>query len=535
MTLVVDLDCVLEVLSQLESFSITKEALEATRLGKHINDLRRNTKDQQLANRAKALVKKWRKLLVNPQPSGGGGAGGGGTAPPSVAPSESSGNGSRQCSPGLPTAPQGGSTLHSTTLHNSVGKTSSKTASNSPNNGSLAVINLPHISSSLPSSRSTSPGGAGLSLFHSSRPTSPESRPISPSSQGSGVSRTHQNSKNKRSKRSAGRGPHEDEPNEKRSRISQVIGSTNGSLDFQLDCDTRDSFVSNGSGGPSHLGGPTELLGGSKVLGNGNSNGSLVDGRDHKSRRSKRLGSRENNLPSNATSVIEQQMQSARKTGKVRTTQEIVQEMALRSQSPRLMSEGVASNLSATSLMMPFDGGSLAQSKDQMMNKFLASSLNGVHGGSDSGGPSTASSHAPSPDPPAELSSGNNSLGRHFLDPVDAVMAQLPVIDAAEVLASYKLSEENSSEHLDSKDDGEVDEDDDDDVDDVEIEGLIPIKREPPKPIDESFLSKLHDGHLENVNGNTDHSGEFCEWHEVLSKETMGGELLYILPYSVID
>lgn len=509
---------------------------QATRLGKHINDLRRNTNDQQLANRAKALVKKWRKLLVNPQPSGGGGGaggggGGGGTAPPSLAPSESSGNGSRQCSPGLP------SSLHSTsTHHNSVGKASSKTASNSPNNGSLAVINPPHISSSLPSSRSTSPGGAGLSLFHSSRPTSPESRPISPSSQGSGVSRTHhQNSKsNKRSKRSAGRTPHEDEPTEKRSRPSQVVGSTNGSLDFQLDCDTRDSFVSNGSGGPGHLGLSTELLGGpNKFLGNGSSNnGALVDGRDPKSRRSKRLGSRENNLSShvNATSVIEQQMQTARKTGKVRTTQEIVQEMALRTQSPRLMSsEGVASTLTAaTSLMMPFDGGSLAQSKDQIMNKFLASSVNGVHGGSDSGGPSAASSHAPSPDPP-EMP-GSEALGRHFSDPVDAVMAQLPVIDAAEVLASYKLSEENRSEHLDNNED-----DEDDDVDDVEIEGLIPIKRDPPKPIDESFLSKLHDGHLENVNGNTDHSGEFCEWHEVLSKETMGGELLYILPYSVID
>ena len=37
---------------------------QATRLGKHINELRRKASDKQLASRAKSLVKKWRELLM---------------------------------------------------------------------------------------------------------------------------------------------------------------------------------------------------------------------------------------------------------------------------------------------------------------------------------------------------------------------------------------------------------------------------------------------------------------------------------------
>ena len=40
---------------------------------------------------------------------------------------------------------------------------------------------------------------------------------------------------------------------------------------------------------------------------------------------------------------------------------------------------------------------------------------------------------------------------------------------------------------------------------------------------------------LENINGNYGHDGEFKEWHEVVSKPSAEGDLLHILPYSVID
>ncbi|XP_039760921.1 pollen-specific leucine-rich repeat extensin-like protein 1 isoform X2 [Pararge aegeria] len=61
---VVDMQTVNEIISILEKFNITKELLETTRLGKHVNELRRKTADPTLARRAKVLVKRWRDLVI---------------------------------------------------------------------------------------------------------------------------------------------------------------------------------------------------------------------------------------------------------------------------------------------------------------------------------------------------------------------------------------------------------------------------------------------------------------------------------------
>ncbi|XP_002027076.2 mediator of RNA polymerase II transcription subunit 26 [Drosophila persimilis] len=60
---VVNMDAVLSVICALEGTTITKEQLEATRLAKYINQLRRRTKNEHLARRAKSLLKMWREMV----------------------------------------------------------------------------------------------------------------------------------------------------------------------------------------------------------------------------------------------------------------------------------------------------------------------------------------------------------------------------------------------------------------------------------------------------------------------------------------
>ena len=43
---------------------LTNCLFQATRLGKHINELRKRTSDKQIGSRAKSLIKKWRNTFV---------------------------------------------------------------------------------------------------------------------------------------------------------------------------------------------------------------------------------------------------------------------------------------------------------------------------------------------------------------------------------------------------------------------------------------------------------------------------------------
>jgi len=71
-------------------------------------------------------------------------------------------------------------------------------------------------------------------------------------------------------------------------------------------------------------------------------------------------------------------------------------------------------------------------------------------------------------------------------------------------------------------------------ADEEDIEGLIPVFK-PKLEITDEVIHDLNAGELEHIGGVRDHTGEFREWHEMVSKETTEGNLLHILPYSVID
>ena len=61
---VVDPAIVQQVLSQLDAIQVSREESEATRLAKHVNELRKQTDSSQIKAKAKALIKKWRNEFV---------------------------------------------------------------------------------------------------------------------------------------------------------------------------------------------------------------------------------------------------------------------------------------------------------------------------------------------------------------------------------------------------------------------------------------------------------------------------------------
>lgn len=464
------MEIVLDVLSQLESFAITKEGLEvsdrhddlisptfvpsplkATRLGKHINDLRRKATDRYLASRAKNLVKKWRQLLVTN----------------SNATSDQS-NHHHPASNGHHT---------NGTVANAIpsGAAGATTAVSTP---SLKPQTMQTNMASLPSSRSTSPG-------LSSRPTTPappnQSRPASPL----GMSKTNAANKKLR-KRPAG-----DEVDGSEATPPKVHSNGFGpNPDVLFDGDTRDSIISATSG----------------VSGD-NSNSIAFNANSKPKARNQR---RSSDRKGQAVDVLEQQMMSVRRaSGKVRTTQELVQELAQRSGQLPIIKEG--SN----------GGFDVKETNTELMNRFFDSQANLTPGSdlsppiSNAPSPSSLSEQAPSASKEPSRATTPVQQTRH--ETVEEVMAKLPIIKASEVLAELEENEE--------------------DDDDLEIEGLIPVKK-PEKPVLEvtdELVTKLHEEPMEHFNGNYDHKGEFKEWHEVLTKESKDGELLYVLPYSVIE
>merc|ERR1711971_213548 len=115
----------------------------------------------------------------------------------------------------------------------------------------------------------------------------------------------------------------------------------------------------------------------------------------------------------------------------------------------------------------------------------------------------------------SEVTSAEPSRGPtpQAVETVEDLMAKLPPIDPSAVLEEWRQQEAEEEE---------------------EVEGLIPVLR-PRTELTQQLIEDLNNGQLEHIGGIKDHEGEFKEWHQMTSLVSKDGELLHILPYSVID
>merc|ERR1719273_3057817 len=254
--------------------------------------------------------------------------------------------------------------------------------------------------------------------------------------------------------------------------------------------------------------------------------------------------SRKKQLEQEREHLLEQKLLTARRqASKVRTTQELVQELALRSSTPTAPVKSSSSSMMAN------------ETKTELMNRFFESQNNGNNQHSDVLSP-PLSDGPPSPSNVAKYGQNlakNNNNQNDSKESVEDILAQLPPIDVASVLAEINSEMQQNSSNHDNTDGGHTSGSDENESDQEEIEGLIPpVKKTRQNTtttnsssakkqeqlsdgVKAAMVDELHAGQHESVNGNFDHDGAFKEWHEVVTKETVNGDLLYILPYSVID
>ena len=573
---------------------------QATRLGKHVNELRRKAQDRHLATRAKSLVKKWRELLLPPTQNR--------TPPIPTIGEPPPGGGHLSMNGGSKSLVNGNSTAVNNRESNYVNRPSSRLTSPAtnanqghPNNKSTLSPGLrTGVSSSLPSSTSTSPGLSRPTtpLNKHSPPTGsttshPASPPLMPlhhqSSLNGGESVPRHNAANKRLRKDM---EHENNktslfdviidqqnngsskpPPSKRSRPNGIVSNNQNTSEFLLQ-NHRDNIAINNSLSSPPLPNcdnnftKTAVIPPNRLTSCGNGTAIVPDTSTASTPSVSPQGS-SLSPPVNATldtpissnssakpapgkrktrsqrrsedetrdDILKQQMQSATRSGvlsKVRTTQELVQDLThSRLSSPSLTKD-------PTNLVS--DVTQLNETKTELMNRFFDSQT--THSTNTNTSTDTVLS------PPDSLDAGDrptspdalvnnrsqrsSSLSRsESATPVDGVrtthdlasddgketaedvIARLPPINAAAILAEMEQ---------------EIMQEEDQDED---IEGLIPVKKQEIEITDE-MVNKYNE-QLENINGNYGHDGEFKEWHEVVSKPSAEGDLLHILPYSVID
>jgi len=474
---VTDMDVVFEVIGQLESFQISREELEATRLGKHINELRRKAADKLLATRAKNLIKKWKSLLPSNGPPPGGGTNGhhvttnGRLHPtvsprlppvsPRLAPSRTPSNPRTPLvSPALPRTPlvsprlcpvsPRGRSVRPVPPSPALSKSGVGTGTRT----SPVLIDIGSSTSTSPSHTASRPASPLTVELESPRPPSRSPSPEIIMVKSSPVKRAR---------------PREEspeieviqEPQPKRAKVEKLV---NG-----------DRELSSGRRSP-----PKE-----------------------KSQKPVRRKMPPRTPKTDTPDILNQQMAKALQAGRgrVRTTQELVQNLGIDSRAASISPP----NCRPVTDLVP------KENQDQLMDRFFLSQQEAA----DHSRPSTAASELTVGS--SEVTSAEPSRGPtpQAVETVEDLLAKLPPIDPSAVLEEWRQQEAEEED---------------------EVEGLIPVLR-PRTELTQQLIDQLNsdDGQLEHIGGIKDHEGEFKEWHQMTSLVSKDGELLHILPYSVID
>lgn len=523
---VTNIEIVMAVIRELENFRITREELEATRLGKHINDLRRRTSDKALATRAKALVKNWRALLdvapkepekdSNPPPGGGGGVagavlvGGAGANLANGNPAQRlANNHAANVSPRLqgvvrnsvsPALRGTGAQVHSPRpLPSSVSSGKGVRPPPSPSLQQKSVLGSGSRTSPVViSSTSTSPS---YSVSRPSSPAQPQHRTPSPEvvellqpqvkpykgAGGGGGAQGHKRNRHALDQEVEIVDLEEEEEEREKAASHHLQASKRAKLEL-TNGDSRQSESSTATNSSSK-----------KV-------NSLSDNHHHSQNRPKKSVKRPS-AKSDASNILNRQMQMAHKAGKVRTTQELVQNLGIESRAA-----SVSPNNYVTDLVPN-------ENKAELMNRFFQSQreptlAETASAGQSSGDEESSSGAAtPSVGPASRVTTPAVPPEGDKGESIEDILSKLPPIDPAAVLAEWEADHED---------------------DDIDAEGLIPVYK-PPQEITPKLIEDLNEGQLEHIGGIRDHVGEFKEWHELVSLESKDGELLHILPYSVID
>lgn len=486
---VTDMGIVVEVLGELENFHMSREELEDTRLGKHINELRRKASDnKELATRAKSLIKRWRDLLApesGPPPGGGNNNNNNSNlvtngnsrhtnshtypGPGSRGPSHPAARGNNSVSsPRVPPAntklsPSANSSQKPTAAPSSASSQSAR--SNVRNNG--PNVQSPAVSKALPGSGSRdSPVviSSGSSSPVSIQSVQEISRPCSPATSSVSIIQSRESSPVRLSqKRPRARDDSEVAPAAKFPRL-------NGG---------------GGGGGASGASSPTSLK-----------SGAVSSPRKNKNAR------RARQPLANSGPDLKRQMLQAR-TGKVKTTQELIANLGLESKVQTSPPDCPVSDL------VP------KEDKSELMDRFFSSQQKSE---SEEGSEPDLASRPSTAADEASSSEESSSEPSRYPTPaprqsVEDILSQLPPIDSEKVLADL---EQNLAEE------------------EPEMEGLIPAFK-PRTEVTSDLVENLNNGQLDHIGGIRDYQGDFKEWHQMASLPSKDGELLHILPYSLID